>query len=164
MSVLRQRRKPVVQIVTELDAFPKVPETYVEQTVTGAYGINFFQILQYFYIILLVVAIITFVLVVLMLYSELNYYFLPALKFRFAPDTDMNAKLKFNVDMTVAMPCHCKYSVNTLITRCNHDKITVIGADILDKTDQNAFTFGRLKQEPIWWELDPTQRIHFDEV
>ena len=38
MSVLRQRRKPVTQIVTELDAFPKIPETYVEQTVTGAYG------------------------------------------------------------------------------------------------------------------------------
>ena len=38
MSLLRQRRKPVAQIVTELDAFPKVPETYVEQTATGAYG------------------------------------------------------------------------------------------------------------------------------
>ena len=35
---LRQRRKPVTQLVTELDAFPKVPETYVEQTATGAYG------------------------------------------------------------------------------------------------------------------------------
>jgi len=129
MSVLRQRRKPVAQIVTELDAFPKVPETYVEQTVTGAW-----------------VAIITFFFVVLMLYSEFNYYFWPALKFRFAPDADMSAKLKFNVDMTVAMPCD------------------LIGADILDKTNQNAFTFGRLREEPTWWELDAAQRIHFDEV
>jgi len=129
MSLLRQRRKPVTQLVTELDAFPKVPETYVEQTATGAY-----------------VAIITFFLVVLMLYSEMNYYFWPALKFRFAPDSDMNAKLKFNVDMTVAMPCD------------------LIGADILDKTNQNAFTFGRLREEPTWWELDSAQRIHFDEV
>jgi len=129
MSLLRQRRKPVTQIVTELDAFPKVPETYVEQTVTGAY-----------------VAIITFFLVVLMLYSEMNYYFWPALKFRFAPDADMNSKLKFNVDMTVAMPCD------------------LIGADILDKTNQNAFTFGRLREEPTWWELDAAQRTHFDEV
>ena len=53
-------------------------------------------------------AIITFFLVVLMLYSEMNYYFWPGLKFRFAPDSDMNAKLKFNVDMTVAMPCDCE--------------------------------------------------------
>eukprot|EP00092_Neocalanus_flemingeri_P004127 GFUD01004440.1.p1 GENE.GFUD01004440.1~~GFUD01004440.1.p1 ORF type:complete len:393 (+),score=99.68 GFUD01004440.1:92-1270(+) len=127
--MLRQRRKPVTQIVTELDAFPKIPETYVEQTASGAY-----------------VAIITFFLVVLMVYSEMNYFFWPALKFRFAPDADMFAKLKFNVDMTVAMPCD------------------LIGADILDKTNQNAFTFGRLKEEPTWWELDADQRIHFDEV
>jgi len=129
MSLIRQRRKPVTQIVTELDAFPKIPETYVEQTASGAY-----------------VAIITFFLVVLMVYSEMNYYFWPGLKFRFAPDADMSAKLKFNVDMTVAMPCD------------------LIGADILDKTNQNAFTFGRLKEEPTWWELDSAQRIHFEEV
>jgi len=119
----------VTQIVTDLDAFPKIPETYVEQTVTGAY-----------------VAIITFFLVLVMIYSECNYYFWPALKFRFAPDADMTSKLKFNVDMTVAMPCD------------------LIGADILDKTNQNAFTFGRLREEPTWWELDPAQRIHFEEV
>ena len=61
------------------------------------------------------VAIITFFLVVLMLYSEMNYYFWPALKFRFAPDSDMNAKLKFNVDMTVAMPCDCKYYLHNYL-------------------------------------------------
>jgi hypothetical protein len=40
----------------------------------------------------------------------------------------------------------------------------VIGADILDKTSTNAFTFGRLREEPTWWELEEAQRIHFDEV
>ena len=40
----------------------------------------------------------------------------------------------------------------------------MIGADILDKTGQNAFSFGRLREEPTWWELDTNQRIHFDEV
>jgi len=89
--VLRQRRKPVAEIVTELDAFPKVPDTYVEYTLSGAY-----------------VAVITFILVVLLLYSELTYFFWPGLKFRFAPDADMHAKLKLNVDMTVAMPCDCE--------------------------------------------------------
>lgn len=42
--------------------------------------------------------------------------------------------------------------------------LTVIGADILDKTGQNAFSFGRLREEPAWWELDTNQRKHFDEV
>ena len=42
--------------------------------------------------------------------------------------------------------------------------ISVIGADILDKTNQNAFTFGRLREEPTWWELDAQQRTHFEEV
>ena len=108
MSLLRQRRKPVAQIVTELDAFPKVPETYVEQTATGAYGKIKFHYIFFNLILFWSVAIITFFLVVLMLYSEMNYYFWPGLKFRFAPDSDMNAKLKFNVDMTVAMPCDCE--------------------------------------------------------
>jgi len=129
MSLLRQRRKPVTQVVTELDAFPKVPETYVEQTVTGAY-----------------VALVTFLLVCLLLYSELSYFLRPGLKFRFSPDADLAARLKLNVDMTIAMPCD------------------LIGADILDKTNTNAFQFGRLREEPTWWELEPAQRIHFDEV
>jgi len=127
--VLRQRRKPVAQLVTELDAFPKVPETYVEQTTSGAY-----------------VSIVTFFLVMLLIYSEMNYFLWPGYKFRFSPDADMSAKLKFNVDMTVAMPCD------------------LIGADILDKTGQNAFSFGRLREEPAHWELDEGQRVHFDEV
>ena len=54
------------------------------------------------------VAVITFILVVLLLYSELTYFFWPGLKFRFAPDGDLHAKLKLNVDMTVAMPCDCE--------------------------------------------------------
>ena len=41
--VLRQRRKPVSEIVTELDAFPKVPDTYVEYTLSGAYGKGSYQ-------------------------------------------------------------------------------------------------------------------------
>lgn len=119
----------MAQIVTELDAFPKVPDTYVEYTLSGAY-----------------VAVITFILCVLLLYSELTYFFWPGLKFRFAPDADMHAKLKLNVDMTIAMPCD------------------LIGADILDKTNTNAFMFGRLREEPTWWALEEAQRNHFDEV
>ena len=41
---------------------------------------------------------------------------------------------------------------------------SVIGADILDKTNTNAFPFGRLKEEQTWWQLEPDQRVYFDEV
>ena len=61
-----------------------------------------------FTFVLNTVSIITFVLVMVMLYSELNYFLYPGYKFRFAPDADFSAKLKLNVDMTVAMPCDCK--------------------------------------------------------
>jgi len=90
--VLRQRRKPFQQVVTELDAFPKVEQTYVEKTATGAS-----------------VSVITFILVVLLLHSEISYYFWPSYKFRFSSDADINSKLKLNVDITVAMPCDRKF-------------------------------------------------------
>ena len=63
--MLRQRRKPIQQVVTDLDAFPKVEETYVEQTASGAS-----------------VSIVTFILVVLLLHSEFTYYYYPSYKFR----------------------------------------------------------------------------------
>ena len=48
-----------------------------------------------------------------------------------------------------------------MISLCS---LSVIGADILDKTNTNAFTFGRLKEEQTWWQLEPDQRVYFDEV
>ena len=41
---------------------------------------------------------------------------------------------------------------------------SAIGADILDSTYQNTFSFGRLKEEPTWFELDRLQRKHFDSI
>jgi hypothetical protein len=40
----------------------------------------------------------------------------------------------------------------------------VIGADNLDSTGQNTFGFGRLREDPTWFELDHMQRKHFDAV
>ncbi len=42
--------------------------------------------------------------------------------------------------------------------------LSVIGADILDKTDQNAYTFGRLREEPTWYALEEHQMVFFTEV
>ncbi|TRY72158.1 hypothetical protein TCAL_00252 [Tigriopus californicus] len=128
--VLRQRKNTNIQkVVQELDAFPKVPETFVEQTTSGAS-----------------ISVVTFLLVTSLLWSELAYFWNPGFRFKFTPDSDFESKLTINVDMTVAMPCD------------------MIGADILDSTNQNTFSFGRLKEEPTWFELDHLQRNHFEAI
>lgn len=40
--------------------------------------------------------------------------------------------------------------------------LQVLGADILDSTNQNIFKFGTLEEENTWFELSPNQQIHFD--
>lgn len=37
-----------------------------------------------------------------------------------------------------------------------------IGADILDSTNQNVFSFGILEEQDTWWELCPNQRAYFE--
>lgn len=76
--------------------------------------------------------------------SETRYFLNARLHFKFEPDTDVDDKLKINIDMTVAMPC------------------SLIGADILDSTNQNLLGFEPLTEEETWWELSPNQRSHFD--
>lgn len=48
-----------------------------------------------------------------LIYSEVKYYLDSRFIFKFSPDTDMEAKLKINVDLTVAMPCQCKLFINS---------------------------------------------------
>lgn len=126
-GMLRSRAKRVSKTVKELDAFPKVPESYVETSPVGG-----------------TFSVVTCCLILWLLYAEISYYVDATFKFRFVPDTEFDAKLKINVDLTVAMPCH------------------VIGADILDSTGQNVLQFGSLEQEDTWFELSPQQRLHFD--
>lgn len=57
------------------------------------------------------------------------------------------SKLNLNVDITVAMPCGA------------------IGADIIDSTNQNnAYTYGKLEEEPTYFELTPNQREHWNTI
>lgn len=81
-----------------------------------------------------------------LIYTEVSYYLDTRLVFKFKPDTDMDHKLKINLDLTVAMPCRA------------------IGADILDSTNQNVFSFGILEEEDTWWELCPNQRMQFEYI
>lgn len=130
MSGLRQRRQlSALKIVQELDAFPKVPDSYQETTATGG-GIS----------------LLTFVLIAILVISEIQYYMASQLKYEYDIDPDFEGKLKLNIDITVAM-------------KCSH-----VGADILDLTGQNAETFGHLKEEDVIFELSPRQKTFFDMV
>lgn len=37
-----------------------------------------------------------------------------------------------------------------------------MGADILDSTNQNVFSFGILEEQDTWWELCPEQKEYFE--
>jgi len=76
--------------------------------------------------------------------AETSYYLDSRLQFTFEPDTDIDAKLQINIDVTVAMPCGR------------------IGADILDSTNQHMIDFDSLTEEDTWWELTQEQRTHFE--
>lgn len=111
----------------ELDAFPKVPASYKSTSATGA-GLS----------------ILTFILIVILTVSEVRYYSATELKFDYSVDTNLTAKLKINIDLTVAM-------------KCQH-----IGADVLDQTGQDTYSFGKLDLIPVHFELSPAQRQHMD--
>ncbi|KAF2892556.1 hypothetical protein ILUMI_13616 [Ignelater luminosus] len=126
VSIVRYRGSKLSK-VKELDLFPKIEETYKETSSIGG-----------------TLSLFGFAIIFWLIYSEINYYLHSKFIFKFSPDTDFDAKLKINVDITVAMPC------------------ANIGADILDSTNQNAFKFGSLEEEDTWFELAPNQRKHFE--
>ncbi|KRT84312.1 hypothetical protein AMK59_1746 [Oryctes borbonicus] len=126
ISLLRYRGSKLNK-VKELDIFPKLEETFKQKSSVGG-----------------TLSIISFLLIFWLIYSETVYFWDSKFVFKFTPDTDFNAKLKINVDMTVAMPC------------------SNVGADILDSTNQNAFKFGSLEEEDTWFELASNQRRQFE--
>lgn len=126
--MLRYRgKKKVLDKMKEFDAFVKVPEEYVDSTPVGG-----------------TFSIITFFIILWLIYSEVTYYLDSNLVFKFMPDTDMDERLQINIDITVAMPC------------------SNIGADILDSTSQSVFGFGELQEEDTWFELSQEQQDSFD--
>ncbi|XP_067144349.1 endoplasmic reticulum-Golgi intermediate compartment protein 2 [Centruroides vittatus] len=120
-------RTSALKAVRELDAFPKVPESYTQTTTSGG-----------------TISILSYILIIILVISEIKYYSETQFKFQYGVDTDFDSKLKINVDITVAMPCD------------------TIGADILDVTNENNVqAFGKLEEHPTHFELTPQQRAHW---
>uniref|UniRef100_A0A672JIR5 Endoplasmic reticulum-Golgi intermediate compartment protein n=1 Tax=Salarias fasciatus TaxID=181472 RepID=A0A672JIR5_SALFA len=75
-------------LVKELDAFPKVPESYVEASATGG-----------------TVSLIAFTLMAALAFLEFFVYRNTWMRYEYEVDKDFSSKLKINVDITVAMRC-----------------------------------------------------------
>ncbi|CAB1319938.1 unnamed protein product [Coregonus sp. 'balchen'] len=83
-------RKKALTLVKELDAFPKVPESYVETTASGG-----------------TVSLIAFTAMALLAFLEFFVYRDTWMKYEYEVDKDFSSKLRINIDITVAMRCQC---------------------------------------------------------
>ncbi|KAM3870317.1 endoplasmic reticulum-Golgi intermediate compartment protein 2 [Diretmus argenteus] len=84
----RLTKKKTLSLVKELDAFPKVPDSYVETTATGG-----------------TVSLIAFTSMAVLAFLEFFVYRDTWMKYEYEVDKDYSSKLRINVDITVAMRC-----------------------------------------------------------
>lgn len=85
---LRKRRGGVKTVFKQLDAFPKIPDTYQETSTSGG-----------------TISILVFLFLTVLVISEFSYYTSSVKEYSFGVDTDADLKLKINIDVTVAMEC-----------------------------------------------------------
>lgn len=83
-----RRRKIAIQSVSDLDAFPKVSDTYIIKTTTGG-TISLFCV----------------AIILVLVISEIRDFLDAGVKFHFTPDDELDSRMDLNVDMTIAMPC-----------------------------------------------------------
>ncbi|XP_036427620.1 endoplasmic reticulum-Golgi intermediate compartment protein 2 isoform X2 [Colossoma macropomum] len=84
----RLNRKRALSLVKELDAFPKVPESYVETSAFGG-----------------AVSLTVFASMALLTVLEFFVYQDTWMKYEYEVDKDFSSKLRINIDITVAMEC-----------------------------------------------------------
>ncbi|XP_042562753.1 endoplasmic reticulum-Golgi intermediate compartment protein 2-like [Clupea harengus] len=84
----RLSRKKALNLVKELDAFPKVPESYVETSASGG-----------------TVSLIAFTAMALLAFFEFFVYRDTWMSYEYEVDKDYTSKLRINIDVTVAMRC-----------------------------------------------------------
>ncbi|KAI3387612.1 hypothetical protein SNEBB_000177 [Seison nebaliae] len=129
MSELRKRHvqsnelpstEDFLEKLSKVDAFAKLKnEVRDEQTNSGA-----------------TISIITTIIIVVLLLSELRIFFSKTLHYSYDVDAELDSRIAFNVDLTVKTPC------------------SMIGADIVDKTTQGALeSLGIFAEEETWWNL-----------
>uniref|UniRef100_UPI003AAD9F5E endoplasmic reticulum-Golgi intermediate compartment protein 2-like n=1 Tax=Centroberyx gerrardi TaxID=166262 RepID=UPI003AAD9F5E len=88
LKMRRLSKKKALGLVKELDAFPKVPDSYVETSATGG-----------------TVSLIAFSAMALLAILEFFVYRDTWMKYEYEVDKDFSSKLRINIDITVAMKC-----------------------------------------------------------
>ncbi|NXU74503.1 ERGI2 protein, partial [Oreotrochilus melanogaster] len=84
----RLNRKKTLNLMKELDAFPKIPESYVETSASGG-----------------TVSLIAFATIAFLTIMEFMVYRDTWMKYEYEVDKDFTSKLRINIDITVAMRC-----------------------------------------------------------
>ncbi|KAH0616511.1 hypothetical protein JD844_027662 [Phrynosoma platyrhinos] len=84
----RLNRKKTLNLMKELDAFPKIPESYIETSASGG-----------------TVSLIAFTTMALLTIMEFTVYRDTWMKYEYEVDKDFTSKLRINIDITVAMKC-----------------------------------------------------------
>ncbi|TRY54811.1 hypothetical protein DNTS_001778 [Danionella cerebrum] len=84
----RLNKKKALNFVRELDAFPKVPGSYVEATASGG-----------------TVSLLAFTAMALLAFFEFFVYRDTWMNYEYEVDKDFTSKLRINIDITVAMRC-----------------------------------------------------------
>ncbi|XP_041652014.1 endoplasmic reticulum-Golgi intermediate compartment protein 2-like isoform X2 [Cheilinus undulatus] len=105
----RLSKRKALTLVKELDAFPKVPESYVESSASGG-----------------TVSLLAFTLIAVLALLEFFVYRDTWMNYEYEVDKDFNRNLRINMDITVAMKCQ-DISADALELRdtlVDHDSLT----------------------------------------
>ncbi|XP_056124825.1 endoplasmic reticulum-Golgi intermediate compartment protein 2 [Rhinichthys klamathensis goyatoka] len=123
----RLSRRNTIDIVKELDGFPKVSESCV---VTSAFGGT--------------VSLIVFILMALLAISEYLVYQDTWMKYEYEVDTDFTSKLKIKIDITVAMKCE----------KVGADVLDIAGTVIASKElKYDPVSFEPSPQRQMWYQI-----------
>nr|XP_039270689.1 endoplasmic reticulum-Golgi intermediate compartment protein 2-like [Styela clava] len=128
--MLRHRGpRTVLTTVKELDAFPKIPESYSETSARGG-----------------AISICTFLLIFILVISEVGFFLDTRLKFKYQVDVEYNEKVWLNFDITVASDCR------------------LIGADVVDVTGQAWVFTEEIREKQVNFELSPEESFLRDSL
>jgi len=119
----------VVEATKQFDAFLKLDDDYKEHSSTRG-----------------TMSLVVFALIGTLVMFEMVYYLNPRYAYSYDVDTDFNARLKLNVDLTVKMNCH------------------LIGADVIDETSNEVLSTKAIHMEDTWFEMSERQSDRFHKI
>nr|CAX73187.1 Endoplasmic reticulum-Golgi intermediate compartment protein 2 [Schistosoma japonicum] len=119
-------RPTITKLINELDVFPKLPKECKKSTWGGG-----------------LLTILTFCCISWLLVNEFRDYLDPPVKYSYEIDKDISGKIKVNIDIVVASPCHA------------------ISMDVVDTTGSPLFGEEKIEYISTVFDLSPPARVAF---